>query len=142
MIEIRRSAIVRYTAGQMFDLVNDVGAYPRRFAWCADAEVLERDNHALTARLQLRVAGMTTQFTTRNTLDPPRRIAMQLVEGQFRQLRGAWNFTGLGGGCKVALELDFDFSGKLLAPVVRSGFQKLADHMVDDFCREAERAYG
>lgn len=141
MIQIRRSAIVRYSAAQMFDLVNDVEAYPRRFAWCSEAQVLERDANTLLARLDLRIAGMNTQFTTRNTLDPPQRIAMQLVEGQFRQLAGAWDFVALGGGSKVMLALDFDYSGKLLAPVVRSGFQKLADRMVDEFCREAERAY-
>jgi ribosome-associated toxin RatA of RatAB toxin-antitoxin module len=142
VIEIRRSAIVRHSAAQMFDLVNDIDAYPRRFSWCAGAEVLERDANALTARLELRIAGMSTQFTTRNTLDPPRRIDMQLVDGPFRQLRGAWVFTALGGGCKVALELDFDYAGKLLAPVMRAGFEKLADRMVDEFGREAERAYG
>lgn len=142
MIEIRRSAIVRYTAEQMFALVNDVEAYPRRFAWCASAAVLDRDAGALTARLELRIAGVRTQFITRNTLDPPRRIDLRLVEGQFRQLSGGWDFIALGDGCKVALQLDFDYSGKLLAPVVRTGFQKLADRMVDEFCREAERAYG
>jgi len=141
VIHIRRSAIVRYTDGQMFDLVNDVEAYPRRFAWCASASVLEREAHALTARLELRIAGMSTQFTTRNTLDPPRRIAMQLVEGPFRQLGGGWEFVALGGGCKVVLALDFDYAGGLLAPLMRTGFQKLADRMVDEFCAEAERTY-
>ena len=43
-------------------------------------------------------------------------------------------------GCKIALALDFDYAG-LMAPVLRSGFQKLADRMVDEFCREAERVY-
>jgi len=142
VIEIRRSAIVRYSDAQMFALVNDIEAYPRRFAWCAGAQVLQREPGALTACLELRFGGMSTQFTTRNTLDPPRRIDMQLVEGQFRQLSGGWEFVALGGGCKVVLALDFDYAGTLLAPVVRSGFQKLADRMVDEFCRAAERDYG
>ena len=143
MIEIRRSAIVRYSPAQMFDLVNDVEAYPRRFTWCAGAQVLAREERALTARLELRIAGMTQQFTTRNTLDPPQRIAMQLVDGPFRQLAGGWDFIALGtDGSKVALALDFDYAGGLMAPVMRIGFQKLADRMVDEFCREAERAYG
>ena len=43
MIQIRRSAIVRHRPEQMFDLVNDVAAYPRRFAWCAEASVLTQD---------------------------------------------------------------------------------------------------
>ncbi len=92
MIQIRRSAIVRHSPPQMFDLVNDVEAYPRRFAWCAGAQVRAHDTQSLTARLDLRLGGMTQSFTTRNTLDPPQGILMQLVEGPFRTLDGAWSF--------------------------------------------------
>ena len=154
----------------MFDLVNDVEAYPRRFNWCAGAQVLAREAEALTARLDLRLGAMTQSFTTRNTLEAPHRITMRLVEGPFRALHGEWTFTALGGapvpsdsslpfsgqvekdnslrpaaatlpvGCKIALALDFDYSG-LMSPVLRAGFQKLADRMVDEFCREADRAH-
>lgn len=124
----------------MFDLVNDVEAYPRRFSWCAGAQVLAREPDALVARLELRIAGMTQDFTTRNTLVPPQRIAMQLLEGPFRKLSGAWEFAALGeDGCKVSLELDFDYAVSFMAPVMRAGFEKLADRMVDEFCREGER---
>jgi ribosome-associated toxin RatA of RatAB toxin-antitoxin module len=140
VIEIRRSAIVRRSAQRMFDLVNDVEAYPRRFSWCAGAQVLAREPNVLVARLELRIAGVTQDFTTRNTLVPPQRIAMQLVEGPFRKLSGAWEFAALGDdGCKVALELDFDYAVSFMAPVMRAGFEKLADRMVDEFCREGER---
>jgi ribosome-associated toxin RatA of RatAB toxin-antitoxin module len=139
VIEIRRSAIVPRSDERMFALVNDVEGYPSRFAWCAGASVSDRDDAALTARLELRVAGMTQAFTTRNTLERPRRIAMQLVDGPFRSLAGAWTFSALGeAGCKVALALDFEYAG-LMAPIMRAGFQKLADRLVDDFCREAMR---
>ena len=142
MIEIRRSAIVKHSAVQMFDLVNDVEAYPRRFGWCTAAHVLARDEDSLTARLELRIAGMAQGFTTRNTLTPPSRIAMQLVDGPFRKLSGAWEFTALGAtGCKIALALDFEYAGKMMAPLMRSGFEKLADRMVDEFCTEAGRVY-
>lgn len=125
----------------MFDLVNEVEAYPRRFNWCSGAQVLSREADAVTARLDLRLGGMTQSFTTRNTLEAPERITMQLVEGPFRALHGVWTFTALGeAGCKVALALDFDYSG-LMGPVLRAGFQKVADRMVDEFCREADRTY-
>ena len=141
VIQIRRSAIVRHSCTRMFDLVNDVEAYPRRFNWCADAKVLALETDALIARLDLRLGAMMQSFTTRNTLETPHRIAMQLIEGPFRALHGAWTFTTLGdAGCKIALALDFDYSG-LMGPVLRAGFQKLADRMVDEFCREADRAY-
>ena len=107
MIQIRRSAIVRQTPEVMFDLVSEVEAYPRRFPWCAGSAVFDRDEAALSARLDVRLAGITQSFTTRNTLVRPQRLHMHLLDGPFRTLEG---------------EL---------------GFQNLADRMVDDFCREA-----
>jgi ribosome-associated toxin RatA of RatAB toxin-antitoxin module len=142
VVQIRRSAIVGRSDAQMFDLVNDVESYPRRFQWCVGARVDDRAEDALTARLELRIGGMTQAFTTRNSLARPQRIAMRLVDGPFRTLSGSWEFIALGeSGCKVALALDFEYSGRLMAPVMRAGFEKLADRMVDEFCREAERAY-
>lgn len=138
---------MRYSSLQMYDLVNDVEAYPRRFAWCTGAQVLAREDQssttsAISVRLALRVAGMTQAFTTRNTLEPPQRIVMQLVDGPFRQLAGTWEFMALGAGCKISLALDFEYSGRLMAPVMRAGFEKLADRMVDEFCAEADRVHG
>jgi ribosome-associated toxin RatA of RatAB toxin-antitoxin module len=142
VIQIRRSALVNRTDSQMYELVNDVEAYPRRFRWCASARVSERSENALTAWLEVRVAGMTQAFTTRNSLEPPQRIAMQLVQGPFHSLSGTWSFTPLGAsGCKVALALDFEYTGRLMAPIMRAGFEKVADRMVDDFCQEALRTY-
>lgn len=144
MIQIRRHALVRQTPERMFDLVNDVEAYPRRFPWCAGARVLERDGEAaLVARLDLRFAGMTQGFTTRNSLDRPRRLHMHLVDGPLRALEGEWTFTPLGDdGCRIALALDFDYSGRLAGTALRLGFQGLANRMVDDFCAAAAKTAG
>jgi len=140
MIEIRRHALIRQTPERMFDLVNDVEAYPRRFPWCAAARVLERGNEALVARLELRFAGITQGFTTRNTLERPHRLRMQLVEGPLRALEGEWTFEPLGDeGCRIALALDFDYSGRLAGAALRLGSQGLANRMVDDFCAAAAK---
>ena len=140
VIQIRRSAIVNRSDRHMYDLVNEVEAYPRRFAWCAGATVSGRTETELTARLELRIGGLTQAFTTLNRLEPPRRITLDLVDGPFRSLSGSWEFVALGeAGCKIALALDFEYAG-LMAPIMRAGFQKLADHMVDEFCREALRS--
>lgn len=143
MIQIRRSALVMRTPAVMFDLVNDVEAYPRRFAWCSGAAVLEHDESSLVARLDLRLAGLNQSFTTRNIVLRPDRIHMLLVDGPFRTLEGEWSFLALGEtGCKIALALDFDYSGRLTAPALRMGFRNLADRLVDDFSREANRVGG
>ena len=151
-MEIHRQALVRFTPEQMFDLVNEVEAYPRRFDWCLGAAVSEHDGEHLVARLDLRFAGITQHFSTRNTLDRPHTIKMQFVDGPFDWLHGVWGFMPLGGdtgaagatapaGCKVSLDLDFEVSNRLTGFAFRLGFQKLADRMVDDFCAEAKRAY-
>ncbi|MEO6969192.1 MAG: type II toxin-antitoxin system RatA family toxin [Rhodanobacteraceae bacterium] len=97
MTHVHRHALVRQTPQQMFDLVNDVEAYPARFAWCANAKVLERDDTHVVARLDLRFAGVVRHFVTRNAIERPSRIAMQFVEGPFRSLSGEWTFHTLGG---------------------------------------------
>jgi ribosome-associated toxin RatA of RatAB toxin-antitoxin module len=143
VIEIRRSALVKYSPAQMFDLVNEVAAYPKRFPWCAGAEILETQKDVLVARLDLKFAGFHQSFTTRNTVDPPKRLQMDLVDGPFRSLEGVWDFIALGdAGCKVAFALDFEYAGRLVGSALKLGFQGLAGRMVGDFCREAERVYG
>lgn len=143
MIEIRRSALVNYSPAQMFDLVNDVEAYPKRFSWCAGAEILERTDDVLVARLDLKFAGFRQSFTTRNSVFPPARLHMSLVDGPFRSLDGVWEFLALGdAGCKISFALDFDYASRLGGGAIKLGFQGLANRMVDDFCSEAERVYG
>jgi ribosome-associated toxin RatA of RatAB toxin-antitoxin module len=143
MIQIRRSAIVKHSAERMFELVNDVASYPTRFTWCTAADVLDQDATHITARLEVRVAGFAQSFTTHNTLERPTRITLALVDGPFKKLTGAWEFMPLGEvGCKVSLALDFVYSGMLMGTLIRAGFQKLADRMVDDFSAEADRVYG
>lgn len=143
MTTVQRSAIVPFPAAAMFELVNDVAAYPRRFAWCEASEVIEASDEHMVARLDLRIRGLRLAFTTRNLLEPPERIALSLVEGPFRDFGGGWHFQPLGAeACKVALSLHFETAGKLVGSALAAGFRGLADHLVDDFCREARRQHG
>ena len=140
MPEIRRSALVGHAAARMFALVNDVPAYPRRFAWCEDAQVLEQSPDRMVARLALRLGALRTWFTTANDLAPPHHIDLQLVDGPFRSLSGRWEFHALDeSACKVTLTLAFEPASRLLGPAMALGFQALADRMVDDFVRAADR---
>ena len=140
MTTIQRSALVEHSAARMFGLVNDVAAYPRRFDWCEKAEVLEQDAARLVARLDLGYGSLRTWFTTENTLAPPHHIDMQLKDGPFRKLHGRWQFHALDeSACKVTLTLEFEPKNKVLGPAFALGFQGLADRMVDDFVRAADR---
>ena len=143
MTRIQRSAIVPYHPAQMYDLVSEVEGYPMRFRWCAAARVLERGEGYQVAQLDLRFAGMVQSFTTRNTLTPHERLEMRLVEGPLQALDGVFTFTALGdAGCRIGLELGFEFAGRLWGAALRLGFQGLADRLVNDFCDEARCVYG
>lgn len=139
MTSIHRHALVRHSALRMYTLVNDVASYPQRFAWCEDSAVLAESESRMRARLDLVFAGLRTSFTTENTLTPPTRIELRLVEGPFKAFSGTWHFHSLAeDACKVSLSLDFEVAGLVLGSALAIGFQGLADRMVDDFCREAD----
>lgn len=143
MSHIQRSALVPFSAQQMFDLVNDVESYPRRFEWCEAAQLRDHGPGFVVAGLELRLGGLRASFVTRNALQPPASIDMSLVEGPFKALSGGWTFRALGDlGCKVGLVLDFEMAGRFVGSALALGFQGLADRMVDDFVREARLAYG
>ena len=140
MPRIERSALVGQPPERMFALVNDVEAYPRRFSWCDAADVQERDETRVVARLDLGLGVLRTWFTTENALTPPTTIDMQLRDGPFKSLHGRWTFHALGAdACKVTLVLEFEPRSRLMLPALTLGFQGLADRMVDDFVRVAER---
>jgi len=141
MPTIRRTALVEHSAARMFALVNDIDAYPRRFDWCESAQVLEADERHVVARLDLRLGSFRTWFVTENALSPPHHIDMTLREGPFKALSGRWEFHALDEcACKVLLTLSFEAVSRLLAPALTLGLQGLADRMVDDFVRTADRS--
>ncbi|HHM05531.1 MAG TPA: type II toxin-antitoxin system RatA family toxin [Gammaproteobacteria bacterium] len=143
MTTINRNALVPYSPAQMFDLVNDVEAYPRFLPWCTGAQVLRRDEDEVQARLELAKGGMEKSFTTLNRLQKDKMIEMRLVEGPFRHLEGFWRFQSLGGqGCKVSLDLEFEFANKLLSLALGPMFTQIANTLVDSFCARAADVYG
>src|SRR5882757_10989881 len=93
---VERSALVTYTAAQMFALVNDVARYPEFLPWCVGARVEEVSAVERIAALKVARGVLQTEFTTRNTLQQDARIHMQLMHGPFRDLTGDWSFEAIG----------------------------------------------
>src|SRR3546814_5719264 len=77
MPTIQRSALVEHSAARMFALVNDIAAYPRRFAWCESAQVLAADDERVGARLGLGFGPLRNCVPPHNPLShpPPTPIA-------------------------------------------------------------------
>lgn len=132
-----------HSAKAMFDLVNDVRDYPNFLPWCAAASLISHNSKEMVARLQIAKGKFGHQFTTRNHLVEHQSIDMELIDGPFRHLKGAWHFKPLHeGACKVTLDLDFEFAGRLASMALGAIFNEAANTMVDAFCRRASEVYG
>lgn len=143
MHHITHSALVPYRAGEMYALVIDINAYQEFLPWCDGSEVLTRDGNEVTASLHVRYGALNRSFSTRNTLHPDEKLVMDLLDGPFSHLHGVWRFQALGQtGSRISLDMDFQFSSRMLDMVAAPAFTKIADGLVEAFCRRAVERYG
>lgn len=142
MTTISRSALVMYTPNQMYDLVNDVEAYPLFLPWCSGVDVVEKCIDRQTASICISRAAVNQRFTTRNTMQANQRIDMVLLDGPFSHLNGSWVFTALGDvGCKVLLDIEFAIANPLIATSVGPVFGSICGSLVEAFCQRAKEVY-
>ncbi|HEX5787693.1 MAG TPA: type II toxin-antitoxin system RatA family toxin [Woeseiaceae bacterium] len=149
MRRISRSALVPYVAERMYALVDDIEAYPEFLPWCSAAVVNRREAGEVEATLEFRRGGLGKSFRTRNALQPPESITLELVDGPFRSLSGEWAFKPLGStddapaaGCRVSLDLRFEFSNRVTDLLLGPFFEEICNSLVDAFTRRAQALYG
>ena len=134
MREVKRSALVNRPPAQLFALINDIESYPQFLPWCTHARVLSRSPTEIVATIGVRQGALHGEFTTRNTLEPDRRIDMSLVSGPFRTLAGEWRLTPIDPeGCRVELTMRFAFSHRLTALLFEPKFAATIGSLVDAF---------
>lgn len=142
MPRITRSALVPFSAEQMYALVNDVESYPLFVPGCSGTRILEADEMSMVAAIDVSKAGIRKTFVTRNDLVTGKRIGMSLVEGPFRQLVGGWEFIEIDvDACKIELNLEFEFSNILAEKAFGAIFNELAINMVKAFSQRAREIY-
>ena len=142
MYKVNRSALVHYSARQMYDLVVDIERYPEFLNWCSGARILQRSADQVVASIEIRFKGLHRSFTTRNVMDHGRAVRIELVDGPFRTLNGIWQFIELDAeSSKIELDLEFDFSSPLLARLVGPVFSQIANRQIDAFQRRAAQIY-
>ena len=143
MRKVDRSALVPYRAREMFSLVDDIESYPEFLPWCNDAEVLSRTAETVEATLELQKGSVSKRFTTRNRREEFTAISLTLLNGPFRYLEGSWHFSDLGeSGCKVSLQLEFEFESRMLDMLFGSFFESTCNSLVDAFTHRAQAVYG
>jgi len=127
----------------MYALVNDIESYADFLPWCSESTILEKTDQEIKASINIAYGSLNKSFTTLNTLTPDSKMVMQLVEGPFKKLHGEWIFNQLGDdGCKVSLELEFEFKNKIIGMTMGPVFSQIANTLVDSFSERAAKVYG
>jgi len=143
MAEIEKTAIVEFSAEQMFQLVDRVERYPEFLPWCGGASVDPQDERITHATIKINYHHVKHSFTTENTRQPPDLIEMTLLDGPFEHLDGHWRFIPLSeSACKIEFRLHYTFSHKLLEKFVGPVFYIIANSFVEAFIERAESLYG
>lgn len=142
MPNINKSALVAYSASQMYELVNDVKSYQDFLPGCLYSEVLSVSEYHMEAKMILAKAGIEQVLVTSNMLTAGRSIKMSLAQGPFEALSGGWTFTPLSDeACKIELSLDFTFSSKLVDLAFGKVFRSITSNMVRAFTVRAKEVY-
>ncbi|CAK2571097.1 SRPBCC family protein [Vibrio crassostreae] len=142
MPKVTRSALVSFSADQMFSLVNDVARYHEFLPGCSGSRVIESSDSIMVASVDVSKAGISKTFTTSNRLADGAEILMELVDGPFKKLQGGWYFTPLDEqACKVELKLEFEFSSRMIEMAFGKIFNELTSNMVSAFTQRAKQVY-
>ena len=143
MSEVRRNALVPYSAHEMFSLVDDIDLYPEFLPWCKSAKIHSRSSAEVEASLELHKSGISKVFTTRNSLVADTSIKIELLNGPFSELDGMWIFHPLGDqASKVEFNVNFEFSNPVMRIFFGPYFKVTCSSLVDSFRRRAEVVYG
>jgi ribosome-associated toxin RatA of RatAB toxin-antitoxin module len=126
----------------MYRLVNDIEAYSQFLPWCKESRILQQNEDEIHAMLVLAGGGFQKSFTTCNRLQPNKMIEIRLVDGPFKNLEGFWRFEEvMETGCLVTLDLEFEFSNRLIGMAFGPVFNQVASTLVDAFCKRANEVY-
>ena len=139
---VRKTVLVMHSAPQMYALVDSVEDYPKFLPWCGGVDLVERSEATTTATLHISYHGIKQHFTTQNTKTFPSLMLINLKNGPFKQLDGAWKFTALSeAACKIEFSLNYTFANPFLEKIIAPVFNHIANTFVDAFVARADKVY-
>jgi ribosome-associated toxin RatA of RatAB toxin-antitoxin module len=142
MRDIRREALVPYSAARMFALIERVEDYPQFLPWCLATQLIDRTETTVSATVEVGLRDLRVRVTTRNEKRAPEFMAVHMEGGSFRQFYGEWMLRPLGdSGCHIFFRLQFELALRADALAGRL-IEHAADRIVDAFVQRAEAMFG
>lgn len=138
-MEVRRSALVAHPAEHLYRLIEAAEDYPKFLPWCAAVTLLHRDEHSVSARIDVAWRGVRFSLATVNEKRYPHWMSLKLHNGPFKRFDGEWRLTPLSDwGCRVEFLLNYEFNASLLGTLAAPVFEHATNTLVDAFVRRAD----
>lgn len=135
--------LLPYTPEKLYNLVSDVEKYPDFLPWCIALRVRSREVKMINADMIIGFKVFREKFTTRVTLNPPRRIDVEYLDGPFKYLNNHWIFKPIDdGACEIDFYVDFEFKSILLQKAIGAVFNEAVRKIINAFEARAHRIYG
>jgi coenzyme Q-binding protein COQ10 len=136
-----------YSSQQMYNLVSDVGSYPKFLPWCAAARVNsiidDGSNQVMSADLVISFKVFREQFCSEVSLSPKEYfIQTKYLDGPFKHMNSTWQFNECTKGCTVEFFVDFEFKSLILQSLIGLVFNDAMHRIVRAFETRADALYG
>lgn len=133
----------RHAPEQLFDLVADVERYPEFLPWWRAARIYRREANTYHTDQIVGLGVFRQRFSSRTTLERPRRIAIRSDDRPFRHFLLLWSFAPTPDrGCQLTLSADLEFRSTLVQGVFSAAMASQLESIVRAFERRAEQRYG
>tara|TARA_R110002096_G_scaffold268308_7_gene462047 strand:- start:1870 stop:2301 length:432 start_codon:yes stop_codon:yes gene_type:complete len=143
MHKIERSALVKHSAPDMYQLVNDVASYPQFLSWCKTSRVISETDNEMQAELEIAWKVLHKVFSTQNQLVKDESIRLNLLSGPFKSMHGEWQFKQLReNACKITMNIEFEFKSSVSNFVFSNIFNQICGSLMDAFIKRADNIYG
>jgi coenzyme Q-binding protein COQ10 len=140
---------VGHSAEHMFDLVADIEHYPEFVPLCRELKVRRRipgeaGTETLVADMTVAYKLIHETFTSRVMLDRPRlEIAVQYLNGPFRNLDNRWRFRAIDEkSCEVEFYIAYEFKSRMLGLLMGTMFDTAFRRFAAAFEARADHVYG
>ena len=142
--EVRR---LPYTAGQMFDLVADVGRYAEFLPWVVATRIKSDSESEMIADMLVGFKALREKFTSKVLKDRVEgglgSIEVIYLDGPLKDLDNTWRFRDLPeGGCEIDFCVEFTFRNRVFEALAGQYFDRAFRKMVGAFEARAEQLYG
>ena len=148
MPQIATKRRVAHAAAEMFDLVADVGQYPRFVPFCSRLEIRRRERDAdgrevLIADMTVAYKLIKETFTSRVALDRSQlTIDVKYLSGPFTRMENRWAFHPIDEhACEVEFFLTYEFKSRTFALLMGAMFEAVFRRFAAAFERRADVVY-